>query len=256
MDVQEPPLKGERNRKQLHWLSRQIFSFPALIAAALVAKVYWTCRDRIAEPDIWWHLLNAQYLATRFRFPNIDTYSFTAAGSPWLNHQWLSELFYYAAFRAFGLQGIFVLFASVLAVLVVAVFSLCRKQTDDPLAAAIASIFGGLLAMVGFMPRTQNFGWLCFVAIYAILLRFRSEKRAPLWLIPVLFCVWINCHGSWLTGLFIYALFVGAGLVRHDIGRLAAAPWSNSELKKLIVTGLDSIAALAVNPLGYRLSLY
>jgi hypothetical protein len=171
-------------------------------------------------------------------------------------HDWLSELFYYAAFRAFGLQGIFVVFASVLAVLVVAVYSLCLRQTDDPLAAAIASVFGGLLTMVGFTPRTQHFGWLCFVAIYAILLRFRSAKRAPLWLIPVLFCLWVNCHGSWLIGLFIYAMFVGAGLFRHDIGRLAAAPWSNSELKKLIVTGLASVAALAVNPFGYRLLLY
>ena len=256
MDIQEPQLGGNGNRKRLHWLSHQIFSFPALLAAALVAKVYWTCRDQIADPDIWWHLRNAQHFAASFQFPNVDTYSFTAAGSPWVNHEWLSELLYYGGFRAFGLQGIFVVFASVLAVLVVAVFSLCMKQTHDPLAAAIASIFGGLLAMVGFTPRPQHFGWLCFVAIYAILLSFRSEKRAPLWLIPVLFCVWVNCHGSWLIGLFIYAMFVGAGLIRHDIGRLAASPWSAIELKKLIVTGLASVALLAVNPFGYRLLLY
>jgi hypothetical protein len=256
MDIQGLPTEGERNQNQLHRLGRQIFSFRALLAVVLVAKVYWTCREQIADPDIWWHLRNAQYFAANLRFPNIDTYSFTAAGSPWVNHEWLSELFYYAAFRTFGLQGIFVVFASALAVLVVAVFSLCLKQTDDPLAAAIATIFGGLLAMVGFTPRTQHFGWLCFVAIYAILLGFRSKRRGPLWLIPVLFCVWVNCHGSWLIGLFIYVMFVGAGLIRRDIGRLVAAPWSNSELKKLILTGLASVAALAVNPFGYRLLMY
>ncbi len=255
-DLQEPTLRAGLNRKQPRWTGRQIFSFPALLAAALVAKVFWTCRDRIADPDIWWHLRNAQYFVATLRFPNIDSYSFTAAGSPWMNHEWLSELFYYAAFRAFGLQGIFLLFASVLAVLVVAVFLLCRKQTDDPLAAAIATFFGGLLAMVGFTPRTQHFGWLCFVAIYAILLQFRSEKRAPLWLIPILFSVWVNCHGSWIIGLFLYAIFVCAGLIRHDLGRLVAAPWSKSELKQLIVTGLVSVAALTVNPFGYRLLLY
>ncbi len=222
-------------------LSERIFSFPALLTAVLVAKVYWTCRDRIADPDMWWHLRNAQYLVANWRFPNVDMYSFTAAGSPWLNTQWLSELFYYAAFRAFGLQGIFLLFASVLAVMVVAVFYLCLDATDDPLASAIATIFGGLLAMVGFAPRTQLFAWLCFVAIYAILRRFRSGRDAPLWLIPVLFCVWINCHGSWLMGLAVYGIFVSAGLIRHDIGRLPAAPWSNRELKKLILTGLASI---------------
>lgn len=248
MSIPEPP-QGRR-------LGRRIFSFPALLAAVLVAKVYWTCRDRIVDPDIWWHLRNARYFAATFRFPDIDTYSFTAAGSPWINHEWLSELFYYAAFRGFGLQGIFVLFASALAILVIAVFCLCLGQAKDPLAAAIAAIFGGLLAMIGFTPRTQHFGWLCFVAIYAILLRFRSVKRAPLWLIPVLFCVWINCHGSWIIGLAIYALYVGAGLIQHDIGHLSAAPWSRGERRKLILTGFASVAVLVVNPFGYRLPLY
>lgn len=235
---------------------RRLSSFPALIVALLVARVYWTCRDSIVDPDIWWHLRNAQYLLTNLHFPNVDTYSFTAVGSAWLNHEWLSEIFYYGPFSAFGLIGILVVFTVVLAVLVIAVFSLCMRESKDPFAAAIATIFGGLLAMVGFTPRTQNFGWLCFMGIYAILLRFRSTKDGPLWVIPVLFCLWINCHGTWLIGLMIYAVFVCAGLLRRDFGRVAAAPWTKSELKKLVATGFVSIAVLFANPFGYRLVLY
>jgi hypothetical protein len=237
-------------------LGRTVSSFPALITAVLIAKVYWTCRSNIADPDIWWQLRNAQYFFANLRFPNIDTYSFTAAGSPWVNHEWLSGLFYYAGFRVFGITGIFLVFASVLAVLVVAVFLLCLKEAKDPLAAGIAAIFGGLLASVGFTPRTQHFGWLCCVCIYAILLHFRSARRGPLWLIPVLFCVWANCHGTWLIGLIIYAIFVCAGLIRRDIGNLACAPWSNHELKRLLRIGCASVAMVFVNPLGYHLVLY
>jgi hypothetical protein len=255
--VTEVGAEGQTTASGFHVrLGRLISSFPALLVAILIAKVYWTCRTSIADPDIWWHLRNAQYLLANLHFPNVDTYSFTAAGSPWINHEWLSELFYYGGFHVLGLRGIFIVFASVLAVLVVAVFWLCLKQAQDPLAAAIAAIFGGLLAAVGFTPRTQHFGWLCFIGIYAILLRFRSERRAPLWLIPVLFCVWINCHPSWLIGLCIYAIFVCAGLVRRDIGHLAAAPWSRHEVKQLIATGLASVALLFANPFGYRLVKY
>src|SRR6202030_3264414 len=114
----------------------------------------------------------------------LESYSFTAAGSPRINHEWLSELFYYAAFRALGLRGIFIVFASVLAVLVVVVFYLCRKETKDTLLAGVATLFGGFLAMVVFAPRTEHFAWLCFLGIYMVFLRFRSGKRAPLWLIP------------------------------------------------------------------------
>jgi hypothetical protein len=237
-------------------LAAAISSFPAIIVAVLVGKVYWTCRDNIADPDLWWHLRNAQYLTQTLSFPRLESYSFTAAGWPRINHEWLSELFYYAAFRALGLEGIFIVFASVLAVLVVAVFCLCRKETKDPVVAGVATLFGGFLAMVGFAPRTEHFAWVCFVAMYALLLRFRSGKPAPLWLIPILFAIWINCHGSWLIGLSVYAIFLLSGLIRRDIGRLSAAPWSNSELKKLIVTGVASLALLFANPYGYRLVLY
>ena len=255
--VAEVDAEGQRATAGLHVrLGRLLCSFPTLLVAILFAKVYWTCRTNIADPDLWWHLRNAQYLLTNLHFPNVDTYSFTAAGSPWVNHEWLSELFYYGAFRLWGLRGIFIVFASVLAVLVVAVFRLSLKQAQDPLAAATAAIFGGLLAGVGFTPRTQHFGWLCFLGIYAILLSFRSRRHAPLWLIPVLFCLWINCHASWLIGMAVYSIFVCVGFVRRDIGRLEAAPWSSHEAKQLVVTGLASVALLFVNPFGYRLIAY
>jgi hypothetical protein len=237
-------------------LSTRLFSFPAAILAILVGKAFWTCRERIVDPDIWWHLRNAQYIVTHGRFPTVDSYSFTAAGSAWLDHSWLPELLYYSAYHALGLRGLFVVFTLTVAVLYVAIFSLCMKQTGDPLAAAVATIFGGLLAMVGFTPRAQNFGWLCFIAIYAILLYFRTARRAPLWLLPALFCLWINCHAAWPFGLVVFGIVLGSGLIRRDIGQLAAAPWTTAEIRKLIVTLAASVAALFVNPFGYRLVLY
>lgn len=246
----------QQARHLLASLARKVSSFPALIAVILAARVYWSCRDNIAEPDFWWHLRDAQYLLTNLRFPTIDSYSFTAAGSPWLNHEWLPEVLFYGAFTNSGLIGVFVLFTALLIVLVITVFLLSMKESGDPLAAGIATIFGGLLAMIGFSPRAQNFGWLCFIGIYAILLRFRRTKDGPLWLVPVLFCLWINCHGSWLIGLIIYTIFVASGLIRRDIGHVVAAPWERGELKRLIVTGAISLSALCVNPFGYRLLTY
>ena len=241
------------------WASRlynRLLSFPAAILAILIGKAFWTCREHIVDTDIWWHLRNAQYLVAHGRFPSVDSYSFTAAGSAWLDHSWLPELLYYSAYRTLGLRGLFVVFAITVVVLYIAIFSLCMKQTDDPLAAAVATIFGGLLAMVGFTPRAQNFGWLCFTAIFAILLRFRTARRAPLWLIPALFCLWINCHAGWPFGLLVFGIILGSGLVRHDTGQLAAAPWNTAEIRKLIVTLAASVAALFVNPFGYRLVFY
>ncbi len=204
------PVSG-RAAGQENWLRsafRGLFTFPAAILAILVAKAFWTCRDRIADTDLWWHLRNAHYILAHRSFPTTDTYSYTAAGSPWIDHSWLSEVIYYSAYHTLGLRGVFVIFTLAIATLTTVTFFLCMKRTGDPFAAGVVTVWGGLLAMVGFTPRAQNLGWLCFVAVFAILLRFRNAREAPLWLIP---------------------LAVTAGL---------------------------SVAALFVNPFGWRLVLY
>jgi len=232
------------------------FSFPTAIAAILFGKAFWTCHERIVDPDLGWHLRNGQYLLTQLRFPAIDSYSFTAAGSKWLDHSWLPEVLYYASYRFLGLQGVLVVFTAAVTALLLSVFWLSLKRAEDPLAAAVVTILGGLLAMVGFTPRAQNFGWLCFAAIFAILLRFRDERRASLWFVPIVFCVWINCHGSWPIGLAVFAIILGSGWVRHDFGTLIAAPWTRSERKQLTIIFGVSVASLFINPFGWRLVLY
>jgi hypothetical protein len=45
----------------------------------------------IADPDIWWHLRNAEVFVQTHSVVHQDFYSFTAAGSRWINEAWLSE---------------------------------------------------------------------------------------------------------------------------------------------------------------------
>src|SRR5262245_21683782 len=119
---------------------RRVFTFPMAILAIIIGKAFWTCRGRIVDTDLWWHLRNGEYIAHHAKLPATDAYSFTAAGSPWLDHSWVSEILYYTAHRAFGLQGIFVIFTLATAALLVSLFCLCRRRAEDPLAAGICAI--------------------------------------------------------------------------------------------------------------------
>ena len=240
----------------LRSLWNRAFSFPGAIAAILLAKVYWTCREGIVDTDLGWHLRNGASVVKSHHLPTTDSYSFTAAGARWVDHSWLPEVVYYSFHQWLGLRGIFLVFFVATAALLLLVFYLCLVRANDPLGAGIVTILGGLLAMVGFTPRAQNFGWLCFAAVFAILLRFSEKRRAPLWLIPLLFALWINCHASWPFGLAIFVIFLAAGLVKNDIGAIAASPWSSSELRNLEMAFLASAAAVFVNPFGWRLVAY
>jgi hypothetical protein len=244
---------GFRSRARL--LLDSTTSFSAFIASILIAKALWTCRDRIADPDLWWHLRNAKFTIENHRPPVFDTYTFTVANAPWLDHSWLSELIFYGSFH-FGLTGIFVLFALCVAALSVGMLAMCLQETDDPLAAGTVTIFCGLLAMSAYTPRPQLFGWICFLGIYAILLRFRKLGHAPLWAIPILFCLWINSHPGWPFGIAVFLIIGTSGFLSHDFGPIAVVPWSKREQRQLIVTFLCSCLALLVNPYGYKLLYY
>jgi hypothetical protein len=234
----------------------RLFSFPAAISSLLIAVAFWICRDRIADPDIWWHLRNGQYIIANWRLPTADIYSFTAKGSEWLDHSWLSEVIYYGAYSALGMIGVFTVFALAVAAAFLGIFALCRMRTEDPLAAGVSAVYGILLAMVGTTPRAQNFGWLCFLAIFAVLLRFRNTRRSPLWLLPILFCLWINCHGGWPIGFVVGGIFLICGWIGRDLGSLSVAPWTSAERRKLALALLASVCAVFLNPLGSRLVFY
>jgi hypothetical protein len=244
------------NRGLIQRLSAAFGSFSSFIAAVLVAKAVWTCRDRIAEPDLWWHLRNAAWTFAHHKPPALDTYTFTLAGFSWLDHSWLSELVLYGAYHTWGLRGIFVIFAVVVSALSLGMFALSKEETSDPLAAGVVTIFCGLLAMTAYTPRPQLFGWLCFLGIYAILRRFRSLGHAPLWLIPLLFCLWINSHPGWPFGFVVFAIVGASGFLANDVGPVAVSHWQSAQWRNLTLTFVVSGLALLLNPYGYKLLYY
>src|SRR5678816_625525 len=190
--------KGTAGEGLLPIVSRSLLAvvpFQVVLASIVIVVVFALARSGMNDPDIWWHMRNAEYLLTQHQFPRFDMFSFTVAGAPWINHEWLSEIPYYLAWRAGGIVGV----KSVSLVVIMAIFLcllyLCNKVSRNfkaSVAACSACIF---IATVNFGPRTILFGYLYMLALLIILEQFRRMGRAPLWAIPPLFCLWVNTHG-------------------------------------------------------------
>ena len=234
---------------------RAVFSFPAMLFGWIVLVAARFAENDLRDPDIWWHLRNARFLLANHRLPNVDTYSFTVAGHPWLNHEWLAEVPYYLAWRAFGLQGVQILMVVLIEAIFLGVFYLCYQRSRRSKASALACWLALVLGTVNFGPRTILFGYACLVPLLIILERFRSRGQGPLWLLPPLFCLWINLHGSWTLGMFILGIFIASGLAGGRWGAVEATRWTRAERRRLIAAFAFSCAALFVNPYGYRLVL-
>jgi hypothetical protein len=238
------------------WTVQRLLSFPAALAVLVVVTVFAAARKGLADPDIWWHLRNAENLLHRFSWPRADAYSYTAFGNRWMNYEWLAEIPYYLAWRAFGLVGIKALSLLLLEIIFCGLFYCCHRKSGNIKAAAVATYLAILLGSVSFGPRTILFGYMYLVALLLLLENYRAGSSARLWMLPILFCVWINTHGSWALGLVVFAIFFSGGLVQGRWGNIEAVLWSARQLRQLGAVMLASIAALFLNPYGYRLVFY
>lgn len=233
-----------------------VFPFHVVLTMIVLAVPFLLARQGVNDPDIWWHLRNAEYLIQHHQLPDHDMYSFTVPATPWINHEWLSEVPYYFAWKAFGLVGIKSLSLFLIDLILLGLLYLSYRESSNFKASAAACCFAAFLCSVSFGPRTILFGYIYLVVLLIVLQRFRQRSKAPLWAIPPLFCLWANTHGSWLLGLIIFSTIVVAGLVKGNWGLVEAKPCTATQFYKLAISWGASIGALFINPFGWRLVAY
>ncbi len=236
------------------WL-RYIFSFPAMLGVVMASITYYFATSSIDDPDIWWHLRNAESFVQTGHIVSRDAYSFTAIGALWMNHEWLSELPYYVGWHWFGFRGLYLVELFCVQAILLGTYYRSYRASRNIKAAFIVSWFAVPLATVSFGPRTLLFGWICLIVELVILDRFREGKDLTGWL-PVVFVLWVNTHGSWLIGMAFLFVFIISGLFDGRWGRIEARPWTRPQLYRLGATFLLSLLALFINPYGYRLVFY
>ncbi|HEX3662383.1 MAG TPA: hypothetical protein VHU89_13180 [Acidobacteriaceae bacterium] len=235
----------------------QLASLPVLLGCALVCLLFLVASrvNPLADPDIWWHLRNAQELVRGGHFIHHDTWTFTVAGRPWINFEWLAELPFYFADRWLGLQGLYITMMVVASAIVLGIYYLAWLRSRDWNAAFLAAFVGILFAEVSLGPRTLLFGWLFLTIELAILWNLRRGRDWS-YALPPLFLVWINTHGSWFLGFGLMLVFFACGLVEGEWGGLVASRWTAAQRRRWLTVIAASAAALFVNPYGWRLVAY
>jgi hypothetical protein len=234
--------------------SRHVMNMAVL---AIVPIVFSSCFNKTLslpnDPDIWWHLADARILSTSHHFIRIEPYAFTVAGERWINPEWLSELPYWFSYQAFQLRGLY--FFSWLAFWANILLVYWRGYLNSRHAGAAfwAACLGFVLMTVNAGPRMIIFGYLAMSCELLILEASERGGKRALWLLPPLFCVWINLHGTWLIGIALLALYILCGLFRVRMNALEQDALPASDRSRLLAVFGASLVALFVNPYGWEL---
>lgn len=226
--------------------------FHVTIAATIALFTFFFCGQSIADPDIWWHLKNAQILVQQHHWVRFDQFSYTVTGTPWVNSEWLSELAFYGMWSLGGIKALFLGYVVLVELLMVGILMLAYRASESIKAAAVASGVAVMMAVVNFGPRTILFGWACLLALMFVLWKLMNKGSAPLWTVPLIFLMWVNLHGSWLIGLIIYAIVVASGFVSGRWGKVVAERWTAAQKRKLLMTSAAIVPMLFINPYGYK----
>ena len=69
------------------------------LAASCAAAAAACALLPFANPDLFWHLNAARRIVETGAIPRADWLSYTRAGAPWVDFEWLSQLLWLGAFR-------------------------------------------------------------------------------------------------------------------------------------------------------------
>ena len=189
------------------------------------------------------HILTGQTILHTGHIPRFDTYSYSAAGMPWRNHEWLSQAalaLLYAHLGVFGLKLLKLMCASVVMVALAAGISATGASGRVQRITLILSAVGVATQM---QFRPQLFTFMMLAVVMAVLAFEVYRGGATLWPLIPMFALWANFHGGYITGLG--AIFIAAAVLFMQ-GRTASA-------RRLGLATLGCAAATIVNPFGVGL---
>lgn len=232
---------------------RHLMDVAILLLLPLVLSGLSMRESVIADPDLWWHVANARILCESHHFIHIEPYAFTVAGQRWVDPEWLSEVPFWFGYKVSGLAGIY--FVAWLGVSLNVLFLYWRGYWRSRNASVTlwVTVLGFVLMWVNAHARTILFGYLAMSAAMAILEAAERGRRRILWLLPPLFCVWINLHGIWIVGIALLVLYIGSGLFAVNAGIFQQDKFSKEQRNRLLLVLIASLVALFVNPYGWRL---
>lgn len=243
---------------------RKAISFPVLLGVLLAAGAFASTSSEggalgtkvLTADDMFWHIaIGREILATR-HWPTVEHFSFTLAGQDSVAYEWLGDVLIAAAQRWGGWRGLVGLLGGLSAGFVLLLYYLAYLRSKNLKAAAVACALLLPIAGAFFTLRPQLLGYIFLVITLICLERYRQGARKTLWLLPLVFLLWVNTHGTFAMGLLVVGLYWAAGLVGFERGCVVAQRWKPKQRRELLLVLLACMAVLPVTPYGTRLAAY
>lgn len=222
----------------------RIFSYliPVGVAAYFCALVL----RPITDFDVWSHIKIGEWIVQNRSIPHHNLFMWPAWEYGWVDHEWLSQVFFYGVHRLLGMGGLFLGVIVIFGLAFLILWRLWMRLNGRLYLGAICFLVAITACRTRLIPRPEIFTFLGVALLLHLLYRYKYDARmslrgAPatkqshekdmrllppltrgrndgtgkswipaqsLWLIPPIFVLWVNLHGGVFIGLLVLALFI------------------------------------------------
>ena len=207
-------------------------TFNRFAATLLFIVIATTACLMPAQNDTFWQLRAGQYAWNAAHPLYRDLFSHTVFGQYWPNHEWLTQVAFYGAYRVAGMAGITVLCAAAVTGGWVLTWRTMRGTTSVRLLLAATAI-PAAATLWSLRPQAISLGFTGLV-VWLV-----STRRW--WWVPPVVALWANFHGGALLGVVL----VGGALAGAAVGDRRHVPHAAATLAL-------SAVAVCLTPLGVR----
>lgn len=213
----------------------------------------------VGEGDFFWHVKTGEWIWQHKALPTSDPFSFTVKDvNPYnpdsgripflLKQYWLGQLFFYGIWTLAGEAGM-VIFRSFCFTGILVFLYRCSRKYQKGIVPLLTVVLAGNVLRNYSSERPQIFAFILMPILIFLLEQIRTSQRLkPVSLtvtaLPALMLLWSNCHGSFILGMVVIALYSAGHLIEWSRGR------GKLNSTSLLLYSCALLAAL-INPNGY-----
>jgi hypothetical protein len=209
----------------------------AWVALAVGLPALVVALSPLSTVDLAYGIRTGEQVLGEAGIPRVDAFTFTAAGLPWVDQQWLAHVIFAALYGLGGWAALQVLWVGVVAATVGLTARAAFVAGAGLRTSVMVALAGFVVAAQGLGLRAQVLGLLC-LAVSLVLVAGRRDHPGLPWLAVPLLAAWANLHGSFVVGLALLAVTAVAD--RRD---------RSARRRDLVVLVAAAVATLA-NPYG------
>jgi hypothetical protein len=222
------------------------FFFIAIVLASL--PVFFA---PLSNPDLFWDFSAAHWMLAHHAFPKADFLSFTKAGAPWVDFEWLSQIIFFFFYRQGGFLGLLFLKAFLLYACWKPI-ALGLKDIDLPRLAIATAFLFWISSLIAHSDLRSELFSLFFFALMICLLERRQAKPQIHFLkwasvICLIFALWANLHAGFIFGEALLIFYAVGDICAGDLRRF----------RETVFIGVLAMMATLLNPYGlgpYRIA--